>query len=118
MSNPRSRTLESNEKEYATESKSQRAQGDIRFVPEVQHHKGAYVSVDESTKDWVSFNPKPPELSPRSIQFSSIYPHKEEGNINFPGLNHKLGSSWVTPRRLGECIPKSNKHNRGHRGRG
>jgi hypothetical protein len=71
------------------ESKSQEAQRDTRFISEVQHYKGAYVSIEESTKDRVSFNPKPPELQPRSTQFSTIKPHKVEGNTNFPRLNHK-----------------------------
>jgi hypothetical protein len=32
---------------------------DTEFVPEVQHHKDAYVSVEVSTKDRVPLNPKP-----------------------------------------------------------
>jgi hypothetical protein len=32
---------------------------DTRFVPEIQHHKDAYVSIEVSTKDRVSLNPKP-----------------------------------------------------------
>jgi hypothetical protein len=66
MRNPRSGTLQSNKQEYATEGKSQESQETQGFVPKVQHHKGAYVSIEESTKDRISFNPKPPELPPRS----------------------------------------------------
>jgi hypothetical protein len=32
---------------------------DKRFIPEVQRHKDAYVSVEVSTKDRVPLNPKP-----------------------------------------------------------
>jgi predicted secreted protein len=32
---------------------------DIGFIPEVQHHRDAYVSVEVSTKDQVPLNPKP-----------------------------------------------------------
>jgi hypothetical protein len=28
------------------------------FVSEVQHHKGAYVSIEEPTKDRIALNPK------------------------------------------------------------
>jgi hypothetical protein len=59
--------LESNKQEHAMESKSQRIQLDTRFVTKVQHHKCAYASIEESTNDYVSFNPKPRELSPRLI---------------------------------------------------
>jgi hypothetical protein len=38
----------------------------------------------------------------RSIRFFTINPHTEEGNINFPELNHKLGSSRAMPGRLGD----------------
>jgi hypothetical protein len=34
-----------------------RTRGDTIFDPEVQHHKGAYVSVEESTNDWISLDP-------------------------------------------------------------
>jgi hypothetical protein len=37
----------------------------------------------------ISFNPKPPQLSPRSTWFSTMNPHEEEFNTNFSGLNHK-----------------------------
>jgi hypothetical protein len=40
------------------------------------------------------------EWPPRSIWFSTNNPHTEEGNTNIPKLNHKLGSSWATPRHL------------------
>jgi hypothetical protein len=42
---------------------------------------------------------------PRLIRFSTNNPHTEEGNINFPELNHKLGSSRATPSRLGDKSP-------------
>jgi hypothetical protein len=63
--------------------------GDTRFVLEVQLiTKVDYVSVEEPTNDRVSFNPIPLELPPRSPQFFTINPHEEEGNANFPELNH------------------------------
>jgi hypothetical protein len=68
------------------------ANRDTRFVPKVYHHKGAYVSMEESTKDRLSFNPKPPEFPPRSTRFSTMNSIEWEGNTNFLGLNHKLGS--------------------------
>jgi hypothetical protein len=46
------------------------------------------------------------ERPPRSIQFSTINPHTEEGNTIFWELNHKLGSSWATPNRLGDMSPR------------
>jgi hypothetical protein len=46
------------------------------------------------------------ERPPRSIRFFAINPHTEEGNINFPGLNHKLGSFRATPRHLGDKSPR------------
>jgi hypothetical protein len=39
---------------------------------------------------------------PKSIRFFTINPHIEEGNTNFSGLNHKLGSFRVIPSRLGD----------------
>jgi hypothetical protein len=42
----------------------------------------------------------------RSIWFSTKNPHEKEGNTNFTGLNHMLGSSQVTHNRLGEQIPR------------
>jgi hypothetical protein len=41
---------------------------------------------------------------------STKNPHGEESNTNFPGLNHKFGSSQATPDHLGEQTPKSNRH--------
>jgi hypothetical protein len=64
--------------------------------------KDAYAYVEDSTMDWVSFKPKAPKLAPRSSWFSTMILHKEEGNTNFSGLNHKLESSWVMPIHLGE----------------
>jgi hypothetical protein len=93
MSDPRSRTLEGDKQGQVMENKSQGAQGDTRFVPEVQHHKGAYISIEDCTKEHVSFKPKPSELPPRSTWFSTMNPQDEEGNTNFPELNHKLGIS-------------------------
>jgi hypothetical protein len=37
------------------------------------------------------------EWPPRSIQFTINNPHTEEGNANFPELNHNLGSSRAMP---------------------
>jgi hypothetical protein len=52
---------------YAAESKSQEAQGDTRFIAEVQLTiKVAYVSIEELTKGQVSSNPNPLKLPPRS----------------------------------------------------
>jgi hypothetical protein len=49
------------------ESKSQEAQEDTRFIPEVRlTTKVTYISVEEPTKGRVSFNHNPPELPPRS----------------------------------------------------
>jgi hypothetical protein len=59
----------------------------------MQWKDGAYASIEESTKDRVSFNPKPPKSLPGSAWLSIKIPHKEEGNTNFLGLNHKVGSS-------------------------
>jgi hypothetical protein len=42
----------------------------------------------------------------RSIRFSTINPHTEEGNTNFLGLNHKHGSSRVMPSPLGDMSPR------------
>jgi hypothetical protein len=94
MSNPRSRTQEHEEQWYAAKSKSQDAQRDTRFVSKVQHNKCAYISIEESTKDQVSFNPRPLELPTKSTWFSTMNSHEEEDNINFPGLNHK---PWELP---------------------
>jgi hypothetical protein len=33
---------------------------------EVQHHQGAYVSIEESTKDRVSSNPKPLQVTTKA----------------------------------------------------
>jgi hypothetical protein len=59
MGNPRSRT---EEQQYAAESKSQKAQRDTRFVPEVQlTTKVAYIFVEVPIKDRVStINPEKP----------------------------------------------------------
>jgi hypothetical protein len=89
--NPTCRTIESDKQEYVAKGKSQEAQEDTRFVSKVQHHKGTYVSIEESTKERLSFNPKPPELPSRSIRFSTMNSHEEEGNTNLSVLNHKLG---------------------------
>jgi hypothetical protein len=35
-----------------------------------------------------------------SIRFFTINPHKEEGDTNFSGLNHKLGSFQAMPSHL------------------
>jgi hypothetical protein len=44
----------------------QEAQGDTRFVPKVRPTTNvAYISIEEITKGWVSFNPYPPKLAPR-----------------------------------------------------
>jgi hypothetical protein len=65
------------------------AQGDTRFVLEIRlTTKVTYVSIEEPTKGWVSFNPNPSKLPPRLTRFFTINPHKEESDTNFPGLNH------------------------------
>jgi hypothetical protein len=44
----------------------QEAQGDTRFDAKFwTPTKNAYVSVEELTKSWVSFNPNPPKMSQR-----------------------------------------------------
>jgi hypothetical protein len=46
------------EKNSKLECKTSKGTRDVRFVPEIQHHNGAYVSVEESMKEWVSLNPR------------------------------------------------------------
>jgi hypothetical protein len=41
----------------------------------------------------------------------TINPHEEEGNINFLRLHHNPWELLGNPSRLGDSIPKSNKHN-------
>jgi hypothetical protein len=41
----------------------------------------------------------------------TINPHEEEGNINFSGLHYNPWELPGNPSRLGDSIPKSNKHN-------
>jgi hypothetical protein len=41
----------------------------------------------------------------------TINPHEEEGNTNFSGLHHNPLELPGNPSRLGDSIPKSNKHN-------
>jgi hypothetical protein len=66
-SNPRFSAQEYEEHKYAAESKLQEAQGDTKFVLNVQLTTNVtYVSVEELTKGWVSFNPNPHKLPPRS----------------------------------------------------
>jgi hypothetical protein len=105
MRNPRSRTLQSNKQEYATEGKSQESQETQGFVPKVQHHKGAYVSIEESTKDRISFNPKHPELPPRSNWFSTSPAPQLERSQALPAATslHCLSCSPDRTRRMGVC---------------
>jgi hypothetical protein len=42
------------------------------------------------------------ERPPRSIWFSTINPHTEEGDTNFLRLNHKIENSRSMPNRLGD----------------
>jgi hypothetical protein len=46
------------------------------------------------------------ERPSRSIRFSTINTHTEEGNTNFLGLNHKLESSRTTPSHLEDKSPR------------
>jgi hypothetical protein len=41
----------------------------------------------------------------------TINPHEEKGNTNFPELHHNHWELPGNPSRLGDLIPKSNKHN-------
>jgi hypothetical protein len=84
---------------------------DTRFILKVQRNKDVYVSIDESTKDRVSFNPKPPKSPLRSTSFFTKIPHKKENNINFLRLNHKLESSRPMPSHLEERVSKSKELN-------
>jgi hypothetical protein len=52
------------------------------------------------------------ERPPRSIQFSTINPHTEEGNTNFMKLNHKFGSSRAMPSHLGDKSPRVTNMNK------
>jgi hypothetical protein len=71
------------------ENKSQKAQRDTRFVPEVRLTTNVtYIAVEKPTKIRVSFNPNPLKLSPMPTWFFTINPHEEEGNTNFSELNH------------------------------
>jgi hypothetical protein len=90
----------------------QETRADTRYVPEVQPTtKVAYVSVEELTKSRVSSNPNPPKLPPRSTRFSLSIPIKIMAIQTFWDFIIILGSSRMTPIRLGDWIPKSNKRN-------
>jgi hypothetical protein len=68
---------------------------DTIFVPKIHLiTKVTYVSIEEPTKGWVSFNPNPPKLPPRPTRFFTINPHKEEGNTHFWRHNH---NPWELP---------------------
>jgi hypothetical protein len=76
---------------------------DTRFVPEVQSTiKVAYVSIEKLTKSWVSFNPNPPKLPPRSTRFLLSKPMKRGAIQTSRDFTTILGSSRATPSRLGD----------------
>jgi hypothetical protein len=90
----------------------QETQGDTRFVPKVcPTTKVAYVSIEVLTKSRVSINPNPPKLPLRSTQFSLSIPMKRRTKQTFQDFITIIGSSRVTPSRLGDWISKSNKCN-------
>jgi hypothetical protein len=76
---------------------------DTRFVPEVQPiTKVAYVSIEELTKSWVSFNPNPPKLPPRPTRFLLSNPMKRRAIQTSRDFTTILGSSRTTPSHLGD----------------
>jgi hypothetical protein len=78
---------------------------DARFVPKVQHHKDAYVTVELSTKDWVSLNPKPHRTTTMVNPVLHYQSSHRGGSTNFLKVNHNLGSSQATPSHLGGNSP-------------
>jgi hypothetical protein len=75
----------------------QEAQGDTRFVSENPPPiKDAYVSVEELTKSWVSFNPNPPKMSQRPTLFSLSIPMKRRAIQTSQGFTTILGSPRET----------------------
>jgi hypothetical protein len=92
---------------------------DTRFILEVRPTtKVAYISVEVLTKSRVSFNPNPPKLPPRSTRFSLSIPMKRRAIQTSRDFTTILGSSQATPSRLGDWIPKINKHNEVIKGEG
>jgi hypothetical protein len=75
----------------------QEAQGDTRFIPEVQPPtKDAYISIEELTKSRVSFNHNPPKMSQRPTWFSLSIPMKRRVIQISQGFTTILESSQAT----------------------